>query len=29
MDLTEKLILELKIIDALQNCYDPEIPVDI
>ena len=29
MDLTEKQILELKIIDALQTCYDPEIPVNI
>jgi len=26
---TEKQILELKIIDALQTCYDPEIPVNI
>src|SRR2546427_5636981 len=29
MDLTEKQILELKIIDALQTCYDPEIPINI
>jgi FeS assembly SUF system protein len=29
MDLTAKPILELKIIDALQTCYDPEIPVNI
>ncbi len=29
MDLTEKQSLELKIIDALQTCYDPEIPVNI
>src|SRR5215813_8909707 len=29
MNSTEKQILELKIIDALQTCYDPEIPVDI
>jgi FeS assembly SUF system protein len=29
MNLTEKQILELKIIDALQTCYDPEIPVNI
>src|SRR5437870_3163457 len=29
MDLTEKQMLELKILDALQTCYDPEIPVNI
>ena len=29
MDLAEKQSLELKIIDALQTCYDPEIPVNI
>jgi FeS assembly SUF system protein len=29
MDFTEKQMLELKIIDALQTCYDPEIPVNI
>jgi FeS assembly SUF system protein len=29
MDFTEKEMLELKIIDALQSCYDPEIPVNI
>jgi len=29
MNPTEKQILELKIIGALQTCYDPEIPVDI
>jgi FeS assembly SUF system protein len=29
MDFTEKQMLELKIIDALQSCYDPEIPVNI
>ena len=29
MDLTEKQMLELKIIDSLQTCYDPEIPVNI
>ena len=29
MDLAEKQILELKIIDALQTCYDPEIPINI
>src|SRR5215472_10905299 len=29
MNLTEKQILELKIIDALGTCYDPEIPVNI
>ncbi len=29
MDLTEKQILELKIMDALHTCYDPEIPVNI
>jgi FeS assembly SUF system protein len=29
MNPTEKQILELKIIDALQTCYDPEIPVNI
>jgi len=25
----EKQVLELKVIDALQACYDPEIPVNI
>jgi len=29
MDFTEKQMLELKIVDALQTCYDPEIPVNI
>jgi metal-sulfur cluster biosynthetic enzyme len=29
MNVTEKQILELKIIDALQTCYDPEIPANI
>lgn len=29
MNLTEKQTLELEIIDALQACYDPEIPVNI
>jgi FeS assembly SUF system protein len=29
MDFTDKQMLELKIIDALQTCYDPEIPVNI
>jgi len=29
MNFTEKEMLELKIIDALQTCYDPEIPVNI
>jgi FeS assembly SUF system protein len=29
MDVTNKQLLELKIIDALQTCYDPEIPVNI
>ena len=29
MNLTEKQTLELEIIDALQTCYDPEIPVNI
>src|SRR5262245_4295612 len=29
MNPMEKQILELKIIDALQTCYDPEIPVNI
>ena len=29
MNLVEKQALELKVIDALQTCYDPEIPVDI
>ncbi len=29
MEFTDKQILELKIIDALQTCYDPEIPVNI
>lgn len=29
MNLTEKQILELKVIDALQTCYDPEIPANI
>ena len=29
MNPTEKQILELKIIDALGTCYDPEIPVNI
>ena len=28
MDFTEKQMLE-KILDALQTCYDPEIPVNI
>lgn len=29
MNLMEKEVLELKIIDALETCYDPEIPVNI
>jgi FeS assembly SUF system protein len=29
MNSAEKQILELKVIDALQTCYDPEIPVNI
>ena len=29
MNPAEKQILELKVIDALQSCYDPEIPVNI
>lgn len=29
MNLTEKQILEMKVIDALGTCYDPEIPVNI
>src|SRR5689334_22919705 len=29
MDFTHKQMLELKIIDVLQTCYDPEIPVNI
>jgi FeS assembly SUF system protein len=29
VDFTEKQMLELKIIDALLTCYDPEIPVNI
>ena len=29
MELNEKQMLELKIIDALNTCYDPEIPVNI
>jgi FeS assembly SUF system protein len=29
MNLTDKLELENKIIEALKTCYDPEIPVDI
>lgn len=29
MNFTDKKMLELKIIDALQMCYDPEIPVNI
>jgi FeS assembly SUF system protein len=29
MNFTDKQMLELKIIDALQTCYDPEIPVNI
>jgi FeS assembly SUF system protein len=29
MDFTHKQMLELKIIDALQTCYDPEIPVNV
>jgi FeS assembly SUF system protein len=29
MELTDKQMLDLKIIDALQTCYDPEIPVNI
>src|SRR5437588_10200709 len=29
MDFTQKQMLELKILDALQTCYDPEIPVNI
>jgi len=29
MNLTEKQILEMKVIEALETCYDPEIPVNI
>jgi FeS assembly SUF system protein len=29
MNSAEKQILELKVIDALQTCYDPEIPVNV
>jgi FeS assembly SUF system protein len=29
MNLVEKQMLEVKVIDALQTCYDPEIPVNI
>jgi FeS assembly SUF system protein len=29
MDLIRKQMLELKITDALQTCYDPEIPVNV
>jgi FeS assembly SUF system protein len=29
MNVAEKQVLELKIVDALATCYDPEIPVDI
>ncbi len=29
MNLIEKQSLELKVLDALQTCYDPEIPVNI
>jgi FeS assembly SUF system protein len=29
MDFTNRQMVELKIIDALQTCYDPEIPVNI
>jgi FeS assembly SUF system protein len=29
MNFTDKQMLELKIIDVLQSCYDPEIPVNI
>ena len=29
MNPAEKQILELRVIDALQSCYDPEIPVNI
>jgi FeS assembly SUF system protein len=29
MNLVDKQMLEVKVIDALQTCYDPEIPVDI
>src|SRR5207247_5651430 len=29
MNPVEKQLLELKVIDALQTCYDPEIPVNI
>ena len=29
MNAAEKQLLELKVIDALQTCYDPEIPVNI
>ena len=29
MNFTDRRMLELKIIDALQTCYDPEIPVNI
>jgi len=29
MNPLEKQVLELKVLDALQTCYDPEIPVNI
>jgi FeS assembly SUF system protein len=29
MNLVDKQMLEVKVIDALQTCYDPEIPVNI
>ena len=29
MEFTNKQMLELKVIDALLTCYDPEIPVNI
>jgi len=29
MNSAEKQVLELKVIDALQTCFDPEIPVNI
>jgi FeS assembly SUF system protein len=29
MNSAEKQILELRVIDALQTCFDPEIPVNI
>lgn len=29
MNSIQKQMLELKIIDALQTCYDPEIPVNV